>query len=300
MKRLFSSNLCIALGAIVCCSALAAPADALPRKDIEPKIPPTKTTPPPPVDPEIWSGAFNGATALVLRERLPIPKSPKTTTEKTFNIKSALTSAWNLNRNEFQNTVKDFLTKQTSGYKLYNVKVALGFVDDAAPIRMTVDPKRKRLTLSYAIPGNQIDCRANLNNLPDPNIRVKFDLSLIMVLETNGSANSPLVVRSATMSVRNAKATIDGNLLFDALRGLKEFFGGSNFARQVERSFNGQSVNVTAKLASKIEIFNAFLRPYTAGRGYSLVTPRYDRAASRLVLEMAQPALAIRTPLRVR
>ena len=309
MKRAIVSKLMhlfVALGlAAFVLSVGLGPVNALPPKDkqSEPKEPKDPPPPPPPPVPGAYSGPFNGNTAIALRQRFSAgPKTPWVEIVQTFNMKSKLAEVWGLMQNQLQTGIRDYLSvKANTGRRLYNIRVKVAPATASAALYLNVNPKTKRVILTYTVPGNQIDCDVDVSYLPDPSMRVKFDLTLTMVIETNGTANDPLVLKSATLGFRTKSVNIDGDLIFDIASSIRSFFGGSDFERGVERKFNSTRTVVTDKMAAHIGVVNALLmRPYTAGRGFGIVTPRYEVAAARLVLELSQPALVVQGVMKAR
>jgi hypothetical protein len=262
-------------------------------------------------DPQKFFFLPSGKMGLLLHHPAQAGKASSNELVKEIQLKEMLAVGWNAKRADNEKRFKEAILaaireqraksvwakvlktaspKFANSSPISNLKVSLaraGGAEDKASLYASVQPDAYTFVLKYRVPDNQINCRAEVQG-PDVSVRIKFALELTMRIETKGSAKDPLVVQSASISLKNADVDIDSNAIGDALRGIAEFFRDKSFASDVEKSINGKGLNITGELAKNIGPINELLRPFTVDRGFRLVSPRFDDPTRTLQLVMSQ------------
>ena len=251
--------------------------------------PPLKIAPTPPTpQPGAFNGYVNGRVSLVeyddIRQGSVAPGKKGSGSFKvvgsTIDLKSNLADLWNLNRAAQQSQIADMLKAPIDGHRLYNAQITVATATAKNYLYMSITPSGKQLAIHYFIPGNKITCQADVKWWPDPTVNITFDLDLTMVLQTNGSTSNPVVLKSATLYVSNAKVLVNSDRNAGA-----------------EKTINAMSVDVRSKLQPAITLLNSGkLQPFTS-KGYGIVTPTHTlpgvSTGSDLILELSRQPLAI-------
>jgi hypothetical protein len=241
-----------------------------------PKPPPHKGNPTVP---------FNGSTAINVEDTGPTGK-PIVKTVQTLNLKDDMNLVWNSMTPELTKQFSAFLSdkKNTAGHRLYNINIKLAKADARDKMFLQVDSEKKLFAITYIVPGNEVDFKADTGHWyePDPSFSVKFDLVFTMHVDCKGAGNNgPLVLQSATLAFSNVK--VDGNFIATVEDWLADLFGGKDPAAAIQKAFSMTHPNITSKLNGAIATINNVLKSFVKN---PTVTPSYDAKASRFVLTL--------------
>jgi hypothetical protein len=248
----------------------------------------TNQPPRPQANPNI---AFNGNTAINVVSPGGRPGQTNTKTVKSLNVKDFLAPMWNGMLTSLDKQFRDYLgdKKNTSGHRLYNINVQLAQANAGDKLFLQVDSKARRFAISYVIPGNTASFKVDTGHWyePDPSINVKFDLSLNMSIDCNGSPpNGPLALTSATLTFSNVQ--VDDGVIGSIEGFLTDIFGGKDPGAQVQSAFNLAHPDVSNQLSATIGAINTLLTSFVSS---PIVTPSYDTKAARFVLSLTQRAV---------
>lgn len=198
---------------------------------------------------------------------------PGTTRKSTINLRTALNASWRKHEPE----MKKLIAKHVQSLGLYDVTATPQGIQTATPttgarptIYFGIYPAGKKITVIHHFVGNTMSAKLDVPLNADPMLSGRFDLDLVMVFNTAGKADNPLVLESTKFMVKNFRPDLyDIRLDGMAKAFAKKQLGDPGIARDTLVSLNTQ------------------LRPYTFGRNLSSVTPDYSR--TNLILSLTTP-----------
>lgn len=251
-------------------------------------LPPINDPPPPSTGIGDYSGSFSGKTRIDMREFRREP-----TTVSSLNMKSQLDLAWLALRGKIDSQIRFFFEKaprdhrdrvtleSIAGRNLYDLQIQLADTSRTS-MAIGVAMQAKSVELRYAVPDNVLKFKAEIDNFFDPTITIRSTMTVVVKMTTNGDAANPLKVEDAYVELSNVRASIDGNVVHDALEGFLEFIKGRDFERDIANAINGQRQDIKSDVVTGIGLVNQKLAQYS-GVGVVL-TPGFDRTKSELVL----------------
>ncbi len=250
-----------------------------------------------------YSGVFHGASRIEVAQAGISVINQNYKNVGDLNLPATMETAWLVIRGMIKNELTFFFEKgprdhrnretleSLAGRNLYDLSITMADSSRATTF-LVVPADGQSVTLKYRVPGNKMRFKAEVNNFFDPTISVETTITVSITLRPSGDVQNPLRVADASIQFSDTKASVDGNIVFDAVKKLVEFIQGSDYERKISSLVNGRRQDITAEAAKGIGPINNKLRPHAA-TGATAIKFLYDRPRSELVLRMSFPEMVL-------
>jgi hypothetical protein len=220
--------------------------------------------------------AHPGLVSTTTSAKLPGGQPVVTTKQYPGLVLLALNVALNGNREAICNGIKAKLTAQNgiaNGYTAHSSDFLCSI--GTAPSTIQLGFNSGVYSAAYVISNNFLKLTTTAPASPSSSLDPRFSVTFTMTLNIQipvPSLNTPLTVRSATITVSNAKlsaqnATAD---LAVAAGDVINFFGGPNFEGIVQKDIDAQNINVATLVNSSLSQLN--LSQLIGQGGFNMIT----------------------------